>query len=162
DFVQFRAKRLKQGVASLRDAAAEDYGFGVEDVDEAGDRTCERTHAGEPDARGIGIVRAIRVDERMRRVEAPTAALANVVVANQNFQRAWQTDDSFFAMRIDADVAEMTGLAEMSAQNFPLGKNRSAHARSECEQNRVLKTARGADPRFSEQRSMRVVGDGHE
>lgn len=105
DFGEFFAERIEKGVAGLRDSAAENDGFGVEDIDERGKGAGEGSDGREPDAAREFIAAAIRVDQGVRCFKTTLGALADVPVADRTFQRAGHPGDARRPVNIQARVA---------------------------------------------------------
>src|SRR5262249_58477702 len=61
------------------------------------------------------------------------------------------------SLGIEAEMAEVSGASQVSAQEPALEEDRAAHSRSEREEHRVRAADRGALPGLAEERGLRVV-----
>jgi hypothetical protein len=54
-------------------------------------------------------------------------------------------------MNVEANVAKMSGAADVSAEQIAIAQNRPADSRSQRQQNRIAQTAGGAQPGLTDQ-----------
>ena len=162
DLIKEVLQRLEQRRSRARDASAKDDGFRVEDVGERPDGARERADGFEPDARGLNVSGEMRGHEGVGAFEATAAALPDVVVADGGFKAAGHGANVGLSVHVEAGVAEMPALAESAGEEFPIVDDRAAHAGAERQHDDVAEVARGAEPRFADQRGVRVVEHGND
>ena len=139
------------------DAAAEDDELGIKDVDQRGDGGGEMADGGEPDFLSVRIACGISIEQRVGGGVAAFAALGDGLIADGVFKAAGRVEVIAWRIRVDAEMAEMTGAADLAGEESPSCVNRPTNTGAEGEHEDIAAILRGSGPNFAEQGGMGVI-----
>ena len=114
-----------------------------------------------PDGAGRLVTGRVGGGERQCGIVPPTGALADRAVADGVFQAPGRAGDVRRAVGIEANVAQVSGPADVAFEQPAVHHRGAAHAGAEGQQDDVARAGGGALPHLAHQRRLRVVQHGH-
>lgn len=137
--------------------AAEDDEFGVEDVDQGRNGGGEMADGGEPDFLSVRIACGISIQKRVRGGIAAFAANADGLVADGVFETAGRVEVIAWRIRVDAEMAEMTGAADFAGEEASARVDGTTNTGAEGEHEDIAAVFGGSGPDFAEQGGVGVI-----
>lgn len=158
EVVEGLLERLEEKVFGTGgDAAAEDDELGIEDVDQGRNGGGEMADGGEPDFLGVFITSGISIEKSVRGSVAAFAAKADGLIADGVFEAAGRVEVIAGRIRVDAEMAEMTGAADFAGEEAAARVNRPTDASAEGEHEDIAAALGGSGPNFAEKGGVGVV-----